>query len=374
MKITETKITIAELCKNYKDDGDGGVYAFDGKLTVRPSYQREFIYKDKQRDAVIETVFNGYPLNIMYWSKTGDDTYEVLDGQQRTISICQYINKDFPINHRFYHNLTNEEKQKILDYQLTVYICEGTEAEKLAWFKIINIAGEVLTPQELLNASYTGPWLADAKRYFSKRNCVAGQLGDGYISGKSIRQEYLEKVLKWIADRDGLENGQEYMAQHQQDDDASDIWMYYQTVMNWAKMLFPTKRTKINSVQDWGLLYNKYHDNKYNPNELEREIQKLLMDDDVTKKDGIIPYLLSNKDAKSEKFLSLRAFTDSQKLKAYERQKHQCPLCVKKGILDEYAFEDMQGDHILPWSKGGQTTDDNLQMLCRDCNNQKSDN
>lgn len=373
MKITERKITIADLSKNYKDDGDGGVFAYDGKLTVRPAYQREFVYKDAQRDAVMETVRKGFPLNIMYWSKTGDDTYEVLDGQQRTISICQYINKDYSINHRFYHNLTDDEKKEILDYELTIYICEGTEAEKLAWFEIINIAGVVLTKQELLNATYTGPWLSDAKKYFSKRNCVAGQMGEGYIKGNPIRQEYLEKVLKWIADRDGLENGQAYMAKHQEDDDASDIWLYYQTIINWAKMLFPTKRPKINAVQDWGLLYNKYHNNKYNPNDLEKEIQRLLMDDDVTKKDGIVAYVLSEKKPKDEKVLSLRVFTDAQKLRAYEAQKHQCPLCVKKGILDEYAFEDMQGDHIIPWSRGGTTTDDNLQMLCRDCNNGKSD-
>lgn len=372
MKITEKKIKISDLCKGYTDDGEGGVYAYDNKLTVRPAYQREFVYKDKQRDAVIETVRKGFPLNVMYWSKTGDDTYEILDGQQRTISICQYINKDYSINHRFYHNLTDDEKKEILDYELTIYICEGTEAEKLAWFEIINIAGEVLTRQELLNASYTGPWLSDAKKYFSKRNSVAGQMADGYIKGNPIRQEYLEKVLKWIADRDGLANGQEYMAQHQMDNDASDIWLYYQTVINWAKMLFPTKRNKILASQDWGLLYNKYHSNRYNPNDLEKEIQELLMDDDVTKKDGIIAYVLSEKKPKDEKVLSLRAFTDAQKLRAYERQNHQCPLCIKKGVLDQYAFEDMQGDHIKPWSKGGHTTDDNLQMLCRDCNSSKA--
>lgn len=179
MKITEMKIKVSDLVKNYKDNGDGGVFGYNNRLTIRPSFQREFIYGEKQRAAVIDSVMNGFPLNVMYWSKTGADTYEVLDGQQRTVSIAQYINKDFPIkingNDKFFQNLTNEEKQAILDYELTVYICEGTEAEKLEWFKRINIAGEVLTPQELLNATYTGPWLADAKNYFSKRNCVVIQ-------------------------------------------------------------------------------------------------------------------------------------------------------------------------------------------------------
>lgn len=196
MKITKKQIKIREIAENYKDDGEGGVYAYNGRLTVRPSFQREYIYKNAQRDAVIDSVMKNRPLNVMYWSKTGDDTYEIIDGQQRTISICQYINKDFSINHRFFHNLLDSEKETLLDYELDIYICEETDAEKLDWFRTINIAGAILTNQELLNAAYTGPWLADAKEHFSKRNCVASQKGEGYVKGNPIRQEYLEKTLK----------------------------------------------------------------------------------------------------------------------------------------------------------------------------------
>lgn len=376
MIITETKVTIADLTKGYKDDGDGGVVGFDGKLTIRPAFQREFVYKDKQRDAVIETVRKGYPLNVMYWSKASDDEYEVLDGQQRTISISQYVNKDFAIkingNDKFYQNLTDTERKQIEDYELTIYICEGTEEEKLEWFKIINIAGETLTPQELLNATYTGTWLADAKNYFSKRNCVAGAMGDGYIKGNPIRQDYLEKALSWIADRDGLDSGQMYMATHQHDEDANDLWLYYQSVINWAKMLFPTPRKGMTDTQNWGFLYNQYHNKQYNSNTLEADIQRLLMDDDVTKNSGIIPYVLSDRTKHDEKNLSIRAFTDAQKRRAYEKQNHKCPFCVKNGVDTQYDFEDMQGDHIIPWSQGGRTVDDNLQMLCQKCNNDKS--
>ena len=371
MNITKTYIKIADLVKNYSDDGDGGVYGYDGRLTIRPAFQREFIYKDKQRDAVIETVREGFPLNVMYWSKTSDDTYEILDGQQRTISICQYITKEFSIDHRFFHNLTAEEKQQILDYELDIYICEGTEAEKLNWFKVINIAGAVLTPQELLNAAYTGPWLSDAKTYFSKRNCSAGQMADGFIKGNPIRQDYLEKTLAWIADRDGLECGQDYMALHQHDEDANDIWLYFQTVINWAKMLFPSVDKKLTEGQEWGILYNSYHDNTYNVRTLSDDIKRLVLDDDVTKKTGIIPYLLSEKTKHDEKSLSIRAFTQAQKLRAYENQGHHCANCMKNGIMTEFTFEDMQGDHIIPWSQGGRTVDNNLQMLCQKCNNDK---
>lgn len=197
-------------------------------------------------------------------------------------------------------------------------------------------------------------------------------MGDGYIKGNPIRQDYLEKVFGWIADRDGLESGQMYMAIHQHDADANDLWLYYQSVINWAKMMFPTKRKGITDAQDWGLLYNEYHNKQYNTNTLENEIQKLLMDDDVTKNAGIIHYVLSDKTKHDEKYLSIRAFTDAQKRRAYEKQNHKCPFCVKNGVDTQYDFEDMQGDHIIPWSQGGRTVDDNLQMLCQKCNNDKS--
>lgn len=378
MKINQIKVTVKELAKNYKDDGDGGVFGYDGRLTIRPAYQREFIYKDKQREAVIDSVLKGFPLNVMYWSKTGEDTYEVLDGQQRTISLAQYVNGDFSVNidgnPLYFMNLQAtypEKAHKFLDYELMIYVCEGSEEEKLEWFRIINIAGEKLTNQELLNATFTGPWLSDAKTYFSKTTCVAGKMSEGYIKGNPIRQEYLEKVLSWISDRDGLDSGQKYMAIHQHDADAVDLWQYFQTVINWAKVLFPEPMKGITDVQDWGRLYNKYHDRPYNSNELAADVKKLKMDEDVQKHAGIIPYVLSDRTPHDEKYLSIRFFPEAMRKRVYEKQGHKCPFCLANGIDKEYAFEEMQGDHIIPWSQGGKTVEDNLQMLCQRCNNDK---
>jgi hypothetical protein len=378
VKITETKIKISDLCENYHDDAENGVFGFSDKLQIRPKFQREFVYSDKQRKEVINSVIRGFPLNTMYWSKVSDDLFEVLDGQQRTISICQYVSGDFSVkiddSDRFFHNLSKEDKDKILNYELSVYICEGTESEKLAWFRVINIAGATLTDQELLNATYAGTWLSDAKMYFSKKQCVASKISDGYVKANTIRQELLEKAIDWIANRDGLKTVQMYMAIHQHDDDANEIWVYFQNVINWTKTLFPKIRKGVTDSQNWGYLYNKYHNNTYNTNKLEAEIQALLMDDDVTKKSGIIEYILSDRTHSDEKYLSIRAFTPSQKMKAYERQNHKCPICMANGIDVEYDFDDMQGDHIVPWSKGGHTVDSNLQMLCTKCNRDKGNN
>ncbi len=385
MKFDEVKIKVSELTKNYTDDGDGGVYGYDGKLTIRPNYQREYVFSDKKRDAVIDTVLKKAPLSIMYWNKTGPDSYEVLDGQQRTISIGQYVSGDFSVkingNDKFFHNLTDTEKATILDYEIMVYICDGSEEEKLEWFRIINTAGVTLTDQELLNATYTGNWLSDAKTYFSKRNCVAGQFADGFIKGNPIRQDYLATVLSWIADRDGLDSGAKYMAIHQKDADANDLWLYFQEVIGWAKRMFPNMEKKLTESQAWGILYNKYKNKTYNTNDMRTLIDKLLQDDDITNQKGIIPYVLSNKTKHDEKSLSVRAFSEQMKRRVYTKQTtdakanntSNCPMCANNGITTIYEFTEMQGDHIIPWSQGGRTVEENLQMLCRNCNNDKSD-
>ena len=356
MKIELHEITIKEIAKGYIDNQEEGVIGYGGKLNIRPKYQREFVYKDQQRDAVIDTIQKSFPLNIMYWVKNGKN-YEVLDGQQRTISFCQYVNGEYSIKARAWHNLTDDEKEQILDYKCMIYFCEGNESEKLAWFKVVNVAGEKLTPQELLNAVYTGPWLTDAKRHFSKSGCAAHNLAKDYVTGSAIRQEILETALDWIS------HGKidDYMSKNQQEPDATELWQYFLAVINWVKAIFPTYRKEMKGVA-WGELYNKFKDKKLNATKLETKVTELMMDDDVTKKSGIYPYLLTD----DEKYLSIRAFTDSQKRAAYEKQKGICPKCKQ-----HFEIGEMEGDHIKPWTEGGHTLPANLQMLCKDCNRKK---
>ncbi len=363
MKIELHEISIADIVKGYKDDNEGGVVGYSGRLNIRPAFQREFIYGEKQRNEVINTVRSGFPLNTMYWVKNSDG-YELMDGQQRTVSICQYVDGIFAVDNRYFHNLTSDEKQQILDYKLMVYICEGTDSEKLAWFKIINIAGEKLTAQELRNAIYTGPWLADAKTHFSKTGCPAYvyENANKLMSGTPIRQDYLQTVLEWISDRDGVGSVEAYMAMHQYDKNARELWLYYQSVINWVKASFTHNRREMKGV-DWGILYNRYKAEAFDPDELEKEVQRLLMDDDVTSKKGIYPYLITHE----ERHLNIRAFTPAVKAAVYEKQKHKCKLCHKA-----FELEQMEADHITPWCEGGKTEKANCQMLCRECNRRKS--
>lgn len=365
MEIKELKVTVRDVYEGYFNDAEEGVVGYNDKLDIRPKYQREFVYKDNQRDEVICTVMKGLPLNVIYWCKVkkddGSDGYEVLDGQQRTISLCEYVDGSFSVDDKYFYNLPKDLKEKILNYPLFVYVCDGTDSEKLEWFRIINIAGEKLTDQELRNAVYAGSWTSDAKRYFSKTGCAASTLAEDYLKGSSIRQEYLETAIIWAAAAEG-KSIESYMAEHQNDPSAVHLWNYFRSVIDWIQAIFPKKRKEMKGLP-WGLFYNQHGKRTdLDPKRLELEIQRLMGDEDVTKKSGIYEYLLTG----DERTLSIRAFDNREKLAAYERQHHKCVYCNQ-----EFEFSDMHGDHIIPWSKGGKTVAENCQMLCRDCNLRK---
>lgn len=358
MKIELHEISVRDLTDGYVDSQEEGVKGYHGLLDIRPKYQREFVYKDAQRNAVIDTLRKGFPLNIMYWVKKDDGTFEVLDGQQRTISICQYVKGDFSINEKYFHTLQNDEQQQILDYTLMVYFCEGTDSEKLEWFKTINIAGVELSDQELRNAVYTGEWLTNAKRYFSKSGCPAISIGDKYVSCDVTRQGLLELALKWISH----DNIEQYMADHQHDPNANALWMYFNSVITWVQTIFPTYRREMKGVA-WGELYNEFNDKNLNTAAIEEEVAKLMQDDDVTNTKGIYTYVLTRK----EKYLNIRAFDRRMIRTAYERQQGICANCH-----NHFEIEEMEADHIKPWHADGRTDADNCQMLCRECNRRKS--
>lgn len=363
MKIELKRIQVRDLVEGYENNDELGVRAYDGKLDVRPPYQREFVYKDKQRDAVIDTLRRDFPLNVMYWAVQGDGTFEVIDGQQRTISVCQYVEGDFSIRiggHQLaFHNLQDDQQDQILDYELMVYLCQGTDSEKLEWFKTINIAGEKLYDQELRNAVYHGSWVTAAKKYFSKTGCPAYSIGSDYMNGSPIRQDYLETAIEWINGGD-VEG---YMAAHQHDPNANPLWLYFKKVIDWVETTFPKKRKEMRSVQ-WGPLYNRFNDADLDPAKLEARVAELMADPDVTSNKGVYTYVLTGE----EKHLSIRAFDDRMRRTAYEQQKGICPGCEQ-----HYEIEQMQADHKTPWSKGGKTVAENCVMLCAECNRKKWD-
>jgi hypothetical protein len=357
MDITLTNINISELTKDYIDNDEEGVYGYGKLLNIRPPYQREFVYSDKKRDAVIDTLFKGFPLNTMYWAKTNEG-FEIIDGQQRTISICQFITGAFSYKGRYFHNLQDDEKENILNYELTVYICDGSNSEKLKWFETINIAGEELTKQELRNAVFSGSWVSDAKRYFSKSGCPAYNIGKAYISGNPIRQDYLETAIDWVS----RHNIDDYMGKNQSKDTAEDFWGIFKDIIDWVSSNFPVKRLEMKGV-NWGELYWDFRNKEIDPSSLEEEIKLLFLDEEVTNSKGIYHYVLY----RSEKFLNIRNFSKIQKTKAYERQNGICAICKKHFELNE-----MEADHITPWSEGGKTELDNCQMLCKEDNRRKS--
>lgn len=361
MQIVLKEITVREVANGYQDSAENGVTGYGGKLNIRPAFQREFVYGEKERNAVLDTVMKGFPLNVMYWCDDGNGNYELLDGQQRTISLCQYVSGDFSLDNKYFHSLTATDQQQILDYKLMIYVCTGNDKEKLDWFRTINIAGVQLSDQELRNAVYAGSWVSDAKRYFSKPGCAAKKIADNLLAGKMIRQEFLETAIEWIALTEDKKVDL-YMSEHQHDSSASALWIYFQTVINWVNTIFPKYRKEMKGI-DWGRLYHEHKGDSLDPAALEQRIKDLMMDDEVTAKKGIYAYLLTG----DEKHLSIRQFTDAQKREAYERQNGICPNCKQ-----HFEIEQMEGDHIDPWHSGGKTDAANCQMLCKHCNRLKS--
>lgn len=365
MKITLKEITVRELSEGYVDNTEGGVKGFGGKLDIRPPYQREFVYKDHQRDAVIDTASKGFPLNVMYWSVRENGEFEIIDGQQRTISLCQYVHGDYSVKvgsfaeKRAFHNLQQDEQDKLLDYKLTVYLCSGSDSEKLEWFKTINIAGEQLTDQELRNAVYHGEWVTDAKRWFSRPNCPAQAIGSKYLTGSAIRQDYLETAIRWKSPNGDIE---QYMSDHQKESSAKELWDYFEKVIDWTSACFPKYRSQMKGVP-WGPLYNSYGPDAIAAVEAEARVKELMLDDDVSNKSGIYTYIFDGR----ERNLNIRKFTEKDRLQAFERQNGVCPICKQT-----FAITEMEADHITPWHAGGKTDASNCQMLCKEDNRRKS--
>ena len=370
MTIKQIEVTVGDIARGYINNEEQGVRGCGGQLDIRPPYQREFIYIENEQQAVISTVLKGYPLNVMYWVRRSEDAecpYEVMDGQQRTLSLCEYVDGKFAYDFKNFFNQPADIQKLILDYPLTIYLCEGEPSEKLEWFKTINIAGKPLNEQEINNAVYAGPFVTDAKRHFSKSNCGAYRLGKDLVNGTPIRQEFLKKALEWMAEHETREGKPQsvvgYMAEHQHDPNANNLWTYFQNVLNWTITNFDLKKfKKIMKGLNWALYYDKYHSTTLDTADLASRISKLILDSDVQKQMGIIPYVLTG----DERHLDLRGFPEDIKLAVWEKQHHICPSCQK-----EFDYEFMEGDHITPWREGGRTVIENCQMLCRECNRRK---
>jgi hypothetical protein len=370
MTIKQIEVTVGEITKGYVNNEEQGVRGYGGLLDIRPPYQREFIYNEKEQQAVITTVLHGYPLNVMYWVRRSDDAecpYEVMDGQQRTLSLCEYVDGKFAYDFKNFFNQPEDIQRQILDYKLTVYVCEGEASEKLEWFRTINIAGKPLNEQEINNAIYAGPFVSDAKRHFSKNNCGAYRLGRDLVNGIAIRQDYLHTALEWMAEHETRSGKRQsavgYMAMHQHDPNANNLWTYFQNVLNWAITNFDMKKfRKIMKGLNWAYFYDLYHEQTLDAEALGKQIAELMKDSEIQKQQGIIPYVLTG----DEHYLSLRAFPEDIKLAVWEQQHHLCALCGK-----EFDYEFMEGDHITPWKEHGKTVVENCQMLCRECNRRK---
>ncbi|MBQ8776993.1 MAG: DUF262 domain-containing protein [Treponema sp.] len=376
MKTTlKTDITINDICKGftYNELEGKGVYGLSGKLTIQPEYQRNYIYADGIRDvAVIESILKGYPLGILYFVKTGEDTFEVLDGQQRITSFGRYVIGKFAVKidgmENYFSGLNEELQQKILDTKLLIYECEGTETEIKEWFKTINIAGIPLNEQELLNAIYSGRFVTEAKREFSNSQNSNVQKWKAYVKGDVKRQDFLSCALDWVSKGEK----EKYMSEHRNSDNINELKTYFTTVIDWISGIFKSVEKEMCGLK-WGELYEKYGKNPYNPDEIDKKLKELYADGSVKKRSGIFEYILGG--CVDTKLLEIRVFEDRDKRIVYENQTKlanenqlsNCPLCAISDNANKtriWKLSEMDADHVTAWSKGGVTDISNCQMLC----------
>lgn len=376
MKTTlRTDITINDICKGftYNELEGKGLYGLSGKLTIQPEYQRNYIYADGIRDvAVIESILKGYPLGILYFVKTGEDTFEVLDGQQRITSFGRYVIGKFAVKvdgmENYFSGLNEDLQQKILDTKLLIYECEGTESEIKEWFKTINIAGIPLNEQELLNAIYSGKFVTEAKREFSNSQNSNVQKWKAYVKGDVKRQDFLSCTLEWVSKGEK----EKYMSEHRNSDNINELKTYFTTVIDWISGVFKSVEKEMCGLK-WGELYEKYGKHPYNPDEVDKKLKELYADGSVKKRSGIFEYILGG--CIDTKLLEIRVFEDRDKRIVYENQTKlanenqlsNCPLCAISDNVNKtriWKLSEMDADHVTAWSKGGSTDITNCQMLC----------
>ena len=381
--VLKTDLTVRDINNGfiYNEYEGKGLFGWGGKLTIQPEYQRNYIYADGKRDvAVIDSLLKGYPLGLLYFVKVGNDKYEILDGQQRVTSFGRFITNKFAIKdehgmEQYFDGLAKNLQDKILDSQLTIYICEGEESEIKEWFKTINIVGVPLNTQELLNAIYSGPFVTIAREEFSNSQNANIQKWSAYIKGDVNRQEYLSAALNWVS-KGNIDN---YMSKHRFDTNITELKSYFNSVIDWTSSVFKDVKSDMRGLE-WGRLYETYHINSYDPNQVSETLCKLYADSQIQDTKGICEYILGG--CKDTRLLNIRVFDDNTKRVVYEKQTtdaknkgiSNCPLCAigndnnKNKIWD---YKDMDADHVTAWSKGGLTDIDNCQMLCRTHNHIK---
>ncbi len=270
-------------------------------------------------------------------------------------------------------------QRKILETKLLVYICEGegekAEDEIKEWFKTINIAGIPLNEQEELNAIFSGPFVTLCKAEFSNSQNANIQRWESFVKGPANRQQFLATALKWVSKG----NVDVYMSAHRKDTNIKEIKTYFNTVIDWADNIFNDIYPEMQGL-NWGDLYERFHANAYNHNEVSAKVAELFKDDFVSDHKGIFEYVLGG--CKDTRLLNVRLFDKPTMRKVYERQtaqakaenKSNCPYCAighDQNAHRIWKLEEMDADHVTAWSKGGSTDIANCQMLCKTHNRAK---
>jgi hypothetical protein len=379
----KTDITIKDLCDGfvYNELEGKGLFGLSGALTIQPEYQRNYIYADGKKDvAVIDSILKGYPLGLIYFNQVDENSFEVLDGQQRITSFGRFVTNKFAIldengMQQYFSGIATDKQEKILETPMLIYICEGKESEIKEWFRTINIAGVPLNEQEINNAVFSGPFVTLAKEEFSNSQNANTQKWSAYIRGSANRQDFMERALDWVS-KGNIVN---YMSRHRYETNIKELKNYFNTVIDWASSIFKDVESEMCGIE-WGRLYETYHKKPYNPKEVSEQVKQLYGDPYLKNRKGIFEYILGG--STDTKLLDVRFFDEAvkksvyaqQTKKAIEKDISNCPLCAIGNNANKtkiWPLKDMDADHVSAWSKGGATDAKNCEMLCKTHNRAK---
>ncbi|MBD5585754.1 MAG: hypothetical protein HDQ88_11785 [Clostridia bacterium] len=351
MKITEERFKVSDLVQGYKK-GDMTTCR-DGELILVDAGCDGHVLCDEDRDYMIQCMLSGFPIGVFHLYRKSDTMMKVMDGVARLCAICEYTNDGFPVNGKAFSKLKPDLRAKFQDYEITAYVCDGSQQECFQWLSRMRKYGyNSLTEQNISDTVFSSPWRDDAR----VRLMALVRENPDYFADDAVGR-IVEIAVAWAANREDI-TSEEWLADYEVGDNADVLVRYVTRVIDWVKEIFSVVRPEIMKGQPWGELFNDYGNKIRKPDKVEAIVKNLVDHPDIGNKMGIYEYILCGDDdclnVKKFKKQDLQAVLDAQGGK-----------CAKCGC--ELAAKDAKLMLIQDFKSGGRVELMNAMAVCKKC-------